>query len=354
MRGFFTFLFGASLLLVVERAEARGRSAASTHYARMFWLLVFGLMHLYLIWWGDILTQYALVGMIAYFFRNLLPGSLLKWALGLLFVQVGLLGSVAMFFYAAEAAALAPNATPEAIEIWRQASQDFATLTGPALQADLATYRGDYAGILEARMHKQLWSPLLALFISGWETLAYMLLGMAALKTGFLTGAWERRRYARVAFVTLGIGIPAYAVLGWLLYRSEFGVPDIFAISITATTLIRPLMILGYAALVILLTAGGGALVDRIGAAGRTAFTNYLGTSLIMTTIFYGYGLGLYGQVERPMLYLFVGAMWVVMLLWSKAWLDHFQYGPFEWLWRTLSRFELQPMRRGPAAATAQ
>ncbi len=352
MRGFFSFLFGASMLLVIERAEAGGRSPASTHYARMFWLLVFGLVHLYLIWWGDILAHYALVGMAAYAFRNQLPRALLFWALGLLALQIALVGSGAMFFYAAEAAAAAPDATPEQLEVWRQISADFVPLTGAALQFDLATFRGDYAGILEYRVHKMLWSPLIQLFFGGWETLAYMLLGMAALKTGFLTGAWERRRYARVALITLAIGIPAYIVLGWILYRAEFGVPDIFAVSMTATSLVRPLLIVGYAALVILLTARGGALVERIGAAGRVAFTNYLGTSLVMTTIFYGYGFGLYGALERPTLYLLVLGMWAAMLLWSKPWLDRFQYGPFEWLWRSLSRFSLQPMRR-PARAAA-
>ena len=73
-----------------------------------------------------------------------------------------------------------------------------------------------------------------------------------------------------------------------------------------------------------------------------------------MTTIFYGYGFGLYGRLSRVELWIPVVAMWLVMLLWSKAWLDHFQYGPFEWLWRSLSRWSLQPMRRsGTAAARA-
>jgi uncharacterized protein len=121
-----------------------------------------------------------------------------------------------------------------------------------------------------------------------------------------------------------------------------------------ATVPFRPVMVLAYAALIILLTRGGGRLVERIAAAGRAAFTNYLGTSILMTTLFYGYGLGLYGSMSRIELWLVVLAMWALMLLWSKPWLERFQYGPFEWLWRSLSRLELQPMRRRPAvAATA-
>jgi uncharacterized protein len=105
-------------------------------------------------------------------------------------------------------------------------------------------------------------------------------------------------------------------------------------------------MVVATAALIIIATRRGGFLVDRIAAAGRAAFTNYLGTSLIMTSLFYGYGGGLFGHLSRVQLWLPVVAMWALMLLWSKPWLDRFQYGPFEWLWRSLARGALQPMRR--------
>jgi uncharacterized protein len=114
------------------------------------------------------------------------------------------------------------------------------------------------------------------------------------------------------------------------------------------------------AALIILATRRGGGLTRRIAAAGRAAFTNYLGTSILMTGLFYGWGAGLFGRFSRIELWLVVIAMWALMLLWSKPWLDRFHYGPFEWLWRTLARWGWQPMRkpalpgegRGPAAPT--
>ena len=101
----------------------------------------------------------------------------------------------------------------------------------------------------------------------------------------------------------------------------------------------------GYAALIILLGRSGGAIVRRIAAAGRAAFTNYLGTSLVASTIFYGYGLGLYGRLDRLEAWIIVPVVWLLILTWSKPWLDRFRYGPFEWLWRSLARFRLQPMR---------
>jgi uncharacterized protein len=118
-----------------------------------------------------------------------------------------------------------------------------------------------------------------------------------------------------------------------------------------ATVPVRPLMIIATAALIIIATRRGGAIVDRVAAAGRAAFTNYLGTSILMATFFYGYGLGMYGRFSRWELWLVVVAMWALMLIWSKPWLDRYRYGPFEWLWRSLSRAELQPMRRKLASA---
>jgi len=169
---------------------------------------------------------------------------------------------------------------------------------------------------------------------------------MAALKSGFLTGEWQDADYRKVALTCLTVGIPAYAIICRMLFADGFTVPGIFTWYMTATVPVRPLMIVAYAALIILLTRRGGALVDRIAAAGRAAFTNYLGTSIVMTAIFYGWGLGFYGALSRAELWLVVIAMWVVMLAWSKPWLDRFRYGPFEWLWRSLARWELQPMRK--------
>jgi uncharacterized protein len=108
-------------------------------------------------------------------------------------------------------------------------------------------------------------------------------------------------------------------------------------------------MAIGYAALVMawVQSWGASALLDRIAAVGRMAFTNYIMTSIIMTSIFYGYGLGLTGHLERAELFLVMLGMWALMLAWSKPWLERYNYGPFEWLWRSLSRLKLQKMRKG-------
>lgn len=345
MRGLFTVLFGASLLLVVERADAAGLSPASIHYRRMAWLLVFGLLHAALIWDGDILAHYAILGMIAYAFREHEPHEVALWAAALLAVQLFLMAAVSAVYLDAGSAAGVPGASAQALARWQRMSGAFTAPGAAELSRDLALHRGAWSGLVDHRLGDLPGTGIAALLLFGCESLAYMLAGMWGLKSGFLTGAWARSRYARTAALCLGITVPAYLVLAIAFYAGGFRPSWTFALVHGATTLVRPIMIAGLAALVILVTAPGGALVSRIEAAGRVAFTNYLAASLIATTVFYGHGAGLYGRISRWELYPLVLAVWMAMLLWSKPWLDRYRYGPFEWLWRSLSRGEVQPMR---------
>jgi uncharacterized protein len=351
MRGLFSFLFGASLLLVIQRAEARGEDAASIHYRRMIWLLVFGLLHYYFIWFGDILAGYAMIGMIAWFFRGLSPRKLILWGAGLVLIGFLIFAGIAIAVTVMQGAVEAGKADPSLLKEWQGLQNKFGILSGQPLAEALALHRGSWTGLVHHRLFEEGLAPFTGLFMFGWETLGYMLFGMAALKSGFFSGDWSKASYRKALLIGYGIGIPAYALLAWLLTRDGFSVPMVMAIVMAATTPFRPLMIIATAALIILLTRKGGMLVDRIAAAGRAAFTNYLGTSIVMTTLFYGYGFGIFGTMSRVELWLVVIPMWALMLLWSKPWLDRYSYGPFEWLWRTLARGERQPMRKPLATA---
>ncbi len=346
MRGLFSFLFGASTLLVIERARAAGESPARVHYARMFWLLIFGLGHYYFVWYGDILASYAMTGLLLFLFRDLSVRALVIWGIALIVVQCLLMAGGAWQVNQLAAAVEAARPDPAAVESYREFLEAFGPIQGRALVENMAFYHGPWTGLVHERLIEHGLEPFTGLMFFLAETLAYMLFGMAALKSGFLRGDWAPARYRTWALLCFTLAIPAYAVIAWLLIRADFSVPMVFTMVLTATTPVRPLMILAIAATIILLTRNGGWLVDRIAAAGRAAFTNYLGTSLLMTTLFYGYGLGLYGQLSRIELWLPVVAAWLIMLLWSKPWLDRFRYGPFEWLWRALARGRLEPMRK--------
>ena len=342
MRGLFSFLFGASMLLVIDRATAKGESPARIHFARMFWLFVFGLAHLYLIWWGDILHHYAIMGSIAYLMRNLSVRRMIAIGIGLIVVEMLVTGSLPAFIFAAQQ----PGAPAEMAKALAGFEKGFGVPPADYIAADLANYRGTYADILAKRIAKHVGTPINTVLFVGWETLAYMLFGMAALRSGMLTGAWPLARYRKWLAIGFGIGIPAYAAIAAMMVAANFSILSVTLGVMALATPVRPLMIVGWAALIILATRNGGAWVERIAATGRMAFTNYLMTSILMTTLFYGYGFGLYGELSRATLYLPMLGMWALMLAWSKPWLDRFQYGPLEWMWRSLTRLQLQPMQR--------
>lgn len=348
MRGLFSILFGASMLLIIDRAEAAGQEPRSIHYRRMAWLAIFGLCHYYFIWWGDILFLYAAVGCVAFRFRKWEARRLIKWALGLFTLGVVL---TSLFFGAQLAVASAADdpASPMA-EAGQSVREEYARIDGE-VTAELALFRGPYLPILDERLDNAV-NPLVMVMMSFLETLPLMLLGMALFRNGFLTGTWRTHDYRRIALRWLPPGLALTAVVGWLQWRAEFDYIVAVNAFLAWAAPGRLMMTIAYAALLVLAIrhSVGSALIARVAAAGRAAFSNYLGTSIVMTTVFYGYGLGLFGDVGRWTLYLMCLAMWALMLLWSKLWLDRFRYGPLEWLWRSLARGAVQPMQKAPSA----
>ena len=344
-RSLFSILFGASLTVVVERAVAAGKQGWQVHYPRMIVLLLFGMAHYYLLWWGDILVNYALVGSVAYLFWQLRPA----WLLGLaalalaLFYTPQFVGTVSMV--AKVEASRAPDAPPDL-----RAKVD-AMLNPPStLAEDIARDKAEHASIpahFRAKTTGQAaWRPWMSVPGYGLETLGLMLIGIAGFKSGFLTGAWSRRRYAAIAAACLGIDLAVHAWAAYLTLASDFAPEVYFPWTRTYVSPLHPIGALGYAALIMLVFTHRGAIADRFAAVGRAAFTNYLGATVIGTLLFFGTFGGLYGELSRGEAWLIAPPVWAFMLLWSKWWLDRFRYGPFEWAWRSLSRWKWEPMRR--------
>jgi uncharacterized protein len=349
MRGLFSLLFGASMWLVIDSAEAKGESGAATHYWRMVFLLIFGLIHCYLIWMGDILALYALCGMIAYFFIRWQPRALITTALVMFGIQFLLWAVGGASIHALEFAAAQPNAAADVVQAYKEMAPALMGPDAPSIAEELKAFTGSYGDALALRTEGEYAFGPLAMFVQfGLETIALMLVGAALLKNGLLAGDWDRSRANALALkfaipALIGLGISAY-----LIIASGFATVPTFTISFIWTMPLDWMLTIAYAAWLInwIKPRVGGALVGRLAAAGKAAFTNYLGTSIIMTTLFYGYGFGLFGTLGRAQCYLVVLVMCAVMLLWSKPWLDRFQYGPLEWLWRSLSRRSLQPMQK--------
>jgi len=345
MRTLFSMLFGASMLLVIERAEASGQSGTAIHIRRMLVLLGFGLIHYFFIWFGDILTLYAVSGLAAFLFRPLSNRTLVVFGAMLLGLHMLIFGGFTAAMHQADLAAHAPGATRAAIEQWNDGFGAFYP-TAAQLAEDKALHLGPWTHFVAHNLAE--WRKVI-LFTLFWmpDTIGLMLIGMAGYRAGYLTGEWNDARYRRLAAIFISLGLAAGAAVVIYDTGSRFYSVGLFGAFVVADTPFITLMALGYAALIILLTRSGGWLSQRFAAAGRCAFTNYLGTSLIATFVFYGWGLGLYGSVSRAEAWLLVPLVWVLMLAWSKPWLERFHYGPFEWAWRSLSRGKLQPMRKG-------
>jgi uncharacterized protein len=179
-----------------------------------------------------------------------------------------------------------------------------------------------------------------------------MAIGMAGLSARFWQGRWSARARLGLAALGLGIGLPLALLLAWGVSRAGFETIAAFAAATLGGVPVRPLVAIGYAALLLPWLAREGALLERVRAAGRMALSNYLATSLLLSWLFDGWGLGLFARASRIEAYAACLPVWIAMLAWSAPWLRRFRYGPAEWAWRSLAAGQMLPLRRKEAIAT--
>ncbi len=320
----FSPLFGASILLLAERLEARGQSARGIHYRRNVWLLLFGLAHGFLLWNGDILVPYALAGFVVFRFRNMRPRRLVILGLVLLLVPAAL-------------TLLGPLSPEDAVAAVRSDWSPSAS----KINEELAAYRGGWLEQMSARVPGEIEGLTGGLlFWAFWRAAGLMLLGMAGYKWGVLTAQRSGRFYAGMVLIGLSIGLPLATLSAWTNYANGFAPTySLFGVGFQLNYWGSIFVSSGYIGLVMLATQRGwfGRIEGRLAAVGRTALTNYLLHTVICTTIFYGHGLGLYGSVERWHQVLIVVGIGVVQLAVAPLWLARFRFGPCEWLWRALT-----------------
>ena len=314
----FTALFGAGLVLLVDSRKSRFHKNI---LSRLFWLAVFGIIHLIFIREGDILIWYALVGFIAVLFTQMSAPKL--------FI-IGILLNVISFIYPY----YIPIPKPPAV-LWSSAENAHLEIApimlGPAKNLIMARidaafyYMGD-------------------IFIIGGSwigTLSIMILGMGLLKNGFLSGKLTARNYLKWGLVGT-IVATLYYIFNTFLDHAN---PTEDIILNILGSLHYPTAAVTWSALVI-----GIATYKwkgkRLAAVGRMAFTVYISQSIIGLFIFSSLGLGLYGQLPLWQLMLITLVTWLTTLQLSYIWLQRFHFGPLEWLWRSLTYRKIQRFQR--------
>ncbi len=335
----FSALFGAGIILMVGEAADASRKI---HFSRMRWLLFIGLIHGFVFWFGDILTPYAIVGMIAVAFRKMGVVKLLVWGLLLVLLSNGLM----------VAGLWSTSAMPGALD-----PAPFSTV--PDAET-LAMFTGAYqSGFLESRIYNAIGNAvalLSQLTLFGPRILGMMLIGMALFKSGFLLARWSPLVYGAIALVCLGAGLPGLWVAAAPAAADGFPVETLWVHG-AVNAFLSLVVAFGYASLVMLICKAPWLKLVRLpfAAAGRMAFTNYLSQTFVMVALSTGvFGPALWGEIERVEQVQLVIVIWVVQLIVSPIWLSVFRFGPFEWLWRSLSYGQLQPfMKARPAKADA-
>ena len=344
MRALFAMLFGASLLLMAEGGPPD--RATPRHVARMAVLFLFGMVHGSLLWSGDILLPFALAGLAIWPLRQQPVARLFLFGVIALGLQAAINVMFGMQALQAQAAALAPNPDPAATEAWN--SLRSATYSAPEdVARELAMYRGGIGDILAIRHEAVLFARFFLLpFEFFAEAVGLMLIGMGLYKLNWWQGGFASAHYRRVAAILIPVGWAIGALLAWRFHASGFSAIA-FYFTDAARVLVAPLVSLGYAAALIALVKSGAlqGLVRRLAACGRMALSNYLAASILGNLIFTGAGLGLFGSLSRLQVLGVVLAIWALQLAWSRPWLERFRYGPFEWLWRSLARWQRQPMK---------
>ncbi|MDX1507277.1 MAG: DUF418 domain-containing protein [Woeseiaceae bacterium] len=360
----FSMLFGAGIILMANRAAAREARFATIFYRRQFWLMLIGLAHAYLIWFGDILFFYALCGMLVYLLHKrtartqLLVACLMLPVVPLLNFGIGtytteLKQRVASYEQRLAAGEELGEQEQAAIEEW----QELKPLMLPGDEeyaADVAAYTGSYADAMSYRV------PFVAslhsegfLFFGLWRIGGLMLIGMALMQLGVLDASRSDGFYRSMVLAGYGIGMPLVVFSAVSLQAHDWDPLWTFRIGYVPNYFGSVAMAFGHIGVTMLIVRSGwwAGLMARLAAVGRMALSNYLLQSVVMTTIFYGHGLGWYTQFSRLEQMGFVAGLLAVQLVVSPWWLSRFRFGPVEWLWRSLTYWRRQPLRRSAASA---
>jgi uncharacterized protein len=364
MRGLFSMLFGAGMILfMMNKKEAPGQPAVAVYYyRRLLWLVFFGLVNAFVILWqGDILFYYGLFGMLLFAFRKTAP----KWLLviGLSLIACAMIQNAwrwsetrekrANYLEAMVAKKEKKKLTEEqqqAITTWEQVAKPPKPDTAQSNE-NMRKMHSGYTTIVKYFIPMNAGNEASGTYYGIFDMLSMMFIGMALFGWGFFTNKLSTSTYTLWMLVGYGIGIPFGFFLfdqDWASVTHRVAYIDRWQGSPWAFAEFRRLLItVGHASMLMLVYRSKIVpwLMKALSAVGQMAFTNYLMQSIICTFFFYGYGFGYYGKLYFHQIYYVVGAVWIFQLIFSSIWLRYFRFGPFEWVWRSLTYWKKQPMK---------
>ena len=356
-------LFGAGAIILLDRAERRGAGieAADIYFRRTMWLIVFGLLHAHLIWSGDILYGYGVVGLLLFPLRRLsakaliVTGTVLILLHSLQSLGAGIgIGEMRDKAIAAEKAANPTEDQKKALQEWKQLGEMFEPKKSD-VEKQIQAHRGGWLENLPLRSGEAAMFEFTMFFqFLFLDVLAMLIMGMGLAKAGVFDASRSYGFYGVLAVIGLAIGGPLnyWAAQQWM--AANFTAPSYFTYLGSTADIGRFSVAMGYTGLLMMACKSGLAfLTAPLAAVGRMALSNYLLTSILCTLFFNGYGLGYFGKLQRHELYYVVLAVWAVNLIISPIWLGYFRFGPAEWAWRSLTYWKQQPMRLQPPLPAA-
>jgi uncharacterized protein len=367
MRGLFSMLFGVGMILFTlnKHDHPGGPSVAAYYYRRLLWLVLFGVFNAFvLLWQGDILFYYGLTGMLLFPFRKMSAKGLLLLGLFCFVINgyktqswYGETREKRLDYLEAKAAQQEKKKLTDqqqaAIGTWEEIEKSQQPDTAN-VNRHLEKMHGSYATIFTYYIPRVGSDEPWGMYHGIWDFMGMMLIGMALFWMGFFNPRFSISNYVMLLAVGYGIGI----VLGYIVFvEGQTKMMLNFTAYIDAWRSphfmlydVRRLLIsLGHASLLMLIFRSGILkwLMRALANVGQMAFTNYLMQSIICTWVFYGYGADFYNRLRFHQVYYVVFAIWIFQIIFSAIWLRYFRFGPFEWVWRSLTYWKRQPWRTG-------
>lgn len=347
MMSLFSMLFGAGLVVMVQRSDARRTSLTAIYYRRITWLLLFGLLHAYLLWDGDILVSYALCGFVLYPFRRLRPRTQIVLGVLVFLSQVPLATGLGLLELRLQQITGPDNdrGTEDQRE-WRRALEE-EMFPSRDIDEEIARHHQGYSAQLRRRAEDNLSGEMGGfLFWSGPRAGGLMLIGMGLMQLGVFAAVRSFRFYTTLAVLGYLLGLPLVGYGIRDMTNHDFDVLHQYLWSGHFNYLGSLFVALGHVGVVMLLCKAAllGWLTTGLAAVGRMALTNYLMQSILCTTLFEGWGFGLFGLLDRTQLLGVAAAIWLLQLALSSVWLRYFRFGPMEWLWRSLTYWRKYPL----------